>query len=63
MVARAVHNAGPRAKRQFIGVNCGAIPANLLESELFGSARVPSLAQTATESVSSKKRWGHSPSR
>ena len=39
MVARAVHNAGPRAKRQFIGVNCGAIPANLLESELFGSAR------------------------
>jgi DNA-binding NtrC family response regulator len=39
MVARAVHNAGPRAKKPFTGVNCGAIPANLLESELFGSVR------------------------
>ena len=39
MVARAVHQAGPRAKRPFIGVNCAAIPANLLESELFGSVR------------------------
>jgi DNA-binding NtrC family response regulator len=39
MVARAVHQAGPRAKRPFLGVNCGAIPANLLESELFGAVR------------------------
>ena len=39
MVARAVHIAGPRAKKPFLGVNCGAIPANLLESELFGSVR------------------------
>jgi transcriptional regulator with GAF, ATPase, and Fis domain len=39
IVARAVHQAGPRAKRPFVGVNCGAIPANLLESELFGSVR------------------------
>ena len=39
MVARAVHQAGPRAKKPFLGVNCGAIPANLLESELFGSLR------------------------
>jgi transcriptional regulator with GAF, ATPase, and Fis domain len=39
MVARAVHQAGPRAKKPFIGVNCAAIPANLLESELFGSVR------------------------
>jgi DNA-binding NtrC family response regulator len=39
MVARAVHNAGPRGKKPFLGVNCGAIPANLLESELFGSMR------------------------
>ena len=39
MVARAVHEAGPRAKRAFVGVNCGAIPANLLESELFGSVK------------------------
>ncbi len=39
MVARAIHQAGPRAKMPFLGVNCGAIPANLLESELFGSVR------------------------
>jgi transcriptional regulator with GAF, ATPase, and Fis domain len=39
IVARAVHQAGPRSKRPFLGVNCGAIPANLLESELFGSVR------------------------
>jgi serine/threonine-protein kinase PknK len=39
MVARAIHQAGPRAKKPFLGVNCGAIPANLLESELFGAVR------------------------
>ena len=39
IVARAVHQAGPRAKKTFVGVNCAAIPANLLESELFGSVR------------------------
>jgi len=39
VVARAVHDAGARAKRPFLGVNCAAIPANLLESELFGHVR------------------------
>ncbi len=39
VVAKAIHQAGTRAKKPFIGVNCGAIPANLLESELFGSVR------------------------
>jgi serine/threonine-protein kinase PknK len=39
MVARVVHQAGPRGKKPFLGVNCGAIPANLLESELFGSVK------------------------
>jgi DNA-binding NtrC family response regulator len=39
MVARAVHAQSPRAKKPFLGVNCGAIPANLLESELFGHTR------------------------
>jgi DNA-binding NtrC family response regulator len=39
IVAKAVHASGPRGKKPFLGVNCGAIPANLLESELFGSVR------------------------
>ena len=39
VIAKAIHNAGPRNKSPFLGVNCGAIPANLLESELFGHVR------------------------
>ncbi|MBX3206745.1 MAG: sigma 54-interacting transcriptional regulator [Labilithrix sp.] len=39
VIAKAVHAAGPRSKAPFLGVNCGAIPANLLESELFGHVR------------------------
>ena len=36
VVAEAIHAASPRGKRPMIAVNCGAIPANLVESELFG---------------------------
>jgi sigma-54 specific flagellar transcriptional regulator A len=36
MVARHVHELSPRAAKPFVPINCGAIPAELLESELFG---------------------------
>ena len=36
MLARAIHRASPRRDRIFIPVNCGALPADLVESELFG---------------------------
>jgi transcriptional regulator with GAF, ATPase, and Fis domain len=39
LIAHEIHNRSTRAKGPFIGVNCGAIPENLLESELFGHVR------------------------
>src|SRR5882672_9554743 len=39
VVARALHKASPRARQQFLKVNCAALPGELLESELFGHER------------------------
>ncbi len=39
ILAQAIHNASPRSKNAFIAINCGALPEQLLESELFGHAR------------------------
>lgn len=41
VLAQAIHKASPRARKPFIAINCGALPEQLLESELFGHAKGP----------------------
>lgn len=39
LIAKAIHHASPRCDGRFVAVNCGALPENLLESEIFGHVR------------------------
>jgi PAS domain S-box-containing protein len=39
LVASAIHRAGPRAAKNFVAINCGAMPDTLLETELFGHVK------------------------
>lgn len=39
LIAKAIHQCSPRMRNKFIAVDCGAIPSNLIESELFGHVR------------------------
>ncbi len=50
LIAKAIHEASPRADQQFVVVNCSNIPSDLLESELFGHAK-----GAFTGAISSKK--------
>jgi transcriptional regulator with GAF, ATPase, and Fis domain len=49
LIARELHNRSPRVKGPFITVNCGAIPENLLESELFGHVKGAFTGAVATK--------------
>ncbi|MFN7942720.1 MAG: sigma-54 dependent transcriptional regulator [Thermoanaerobaculia bacterium] len=58
LIARAIHFSSPRSSLRFLSVNCGAMPENLLESELFGHER-----GAFTGAVREKKGLFHEASR
>jgi hypothetical protein len=58
LIARAIHNISSRCGRQFIRLNCAAIPFDLLESELFGheKGRLPAQSRKRSDASSSPTR-------
>ena len=58
LVARAIHAYSARVDRPFIPVNCGAIPAELLESEMFGRAAPHGRGRPARRHVPTRE-WRH----
>ncbi len=58
VVARAIHDASPRARKAFVPLNCGAIPKDLMESELFGHVKGAFTGATADRPGAARKADG-----
>jgi len=56
-LARIIHDSGPRASKAFVEINCGAIPENLMESELFGA--LPGAFTSANRKMEGKVSAAH----
>ncbi len=60
LIARAIHQNSPRHNEQFIPINCGALPENLLESELFGHVKGAFTgAHQNKKGLIRRSRWRH----